>query len=109
VKTELEQLIKTVSGTPYSDWDPKGIQMQDTLLAASAQFGNRKMNTVRTRLALGYQAINTFAMSLNEQQIEAVNSIEAAQTALAQAMAPYFERDPNDPKSPSYQAPAQPL
>jgi len=108
LKPQLQQLIETTSGEPHVDWDPDTVIGDLTVTAALNAFSNRKLTSARLQVNLGLQAIRTFAMSLNEQQAEAIARLEAAQLALSMAMASYIESDPTDPKSPSYVPPVEP-
>jgi Domain of unknown function (DUF4157) len=107
LKAQLQTLITTTSGEPYKDWDPKAVAADTTVPAAASAFTNRKLITVKVRVTAGLQAIKTFAMSLNEQQAEALSTLAAAQVAIAQSLKSYIDSDPNDPSSPSYVPPEE--
>jgi len=108
LKGPLQALITTTSGEPYQDWDPKLVGADRSLVLAAGAFTNRKLLGVGVSLDAGLAAIRAFAMSLNEQQAEAVASIQSAQVKVSYAMQSYMEADPTDPNSPNYQPPAQP-
>jgi hypothetical protein len=108
LKAQLEALITTTSGEPYQDWDPKAVVADTSVVTAASAFTNRKLLSVRARVEAGLQAIKAFAMSLNEQQAEAIANLEQAQSDIARSMQSFVDADPTDPNSPSFQPPAQP-
>ena len=108
LKAQLQTLITTTAGEPYQDWDPKVVGADTSIVAAASAFSTRKLLPVRSRLDAGLAAIRAFAMSLNDQQAEAVSKIQSAQVKLSHAMVSYMDADPSDPNSPNYQPPAQP-
>ena len=92
LKAPLQQLIETTAGEPYTAWDPKAVGADPTLVGAAGAFSNRKLITVRVRIQAGIQAIKTFAMSMNDQQKEAVAKFDEADMAIARALEPYVNK-----------------
>jgi hypothetical protein len=92
LKRPLQELIRTTGGEPYKDWDPKAVGADPTLVGAAGGFSNRKLITVRVRIQAGIQAIKTFAMSMNDQQKEAVAKFDEADMAIARALEPYVNK-----------------
>jgi hypothetical protein len=107
LKAQLQTLITTTAGEPYKDWDPKTVAADSSVVAAASAFSNRKLITVKVRVMAGLQAIKTFAMSLNEQQAEALSTLAQAQGAVAQSLESYMASDPDDPSSPSHVPPEE--
>jgi hypothetical protein len=107
LKAQLQTLITTTAGEPYKDWDPKTVAGDTSVPAAASAFTNRKLITVKVRVTAGLQAIKTFAMSLNEQQLEALATLNEAQGAVTQSLKSYMDSDPNDPNSPSHVPPEE--
>lgn len=102
VKPTLQRLIATTSAEPNTTWRPDECTEPGEALTALGAVNVKQLAAAEAAVEKGKQAIKVYAGNLDKSLADCKAKLDSAQAKLAAAVASYYESDPRDPASPSY-------